>query len=70
VPFVRTSCLPVRHRPDAFINCTEDGMSEMEKKDDIETEEFAAELSGEARDRAGEAHSLSSMGPFSQHCVR
>ena len=45
-------------------------MSEMEKKDDIETEEFAAELSGEARDRAGEAHSLSSMGPFSQHCVR
>ncbi len=45
-------------------------MSGMEKKDDIETEEFAAELPDEARDRAGEAHSLSSIGPFCQHCVR
>jgi hypothetical protein len=51
VPFVRTSCLPVRHRPGAFIDCTEDGMSEMEKKDDIQTEEFTDELSDEALDR-------------------
>ena len=43
-------------------------MSEMEMKDDIETEEFTAELSDEALDRNEGGHNLCSTLPCSVRC--